>query len=159
YGYMVPISGQGIAGAGNADAGNAGEGNRGPDNTGAGNCHAGTASEGNAVSDTPGAGAAEPGSMRIGQFREEPAKPEAARATARDALWNCGIFACKLDYLISKLIERGWPVHYEEMAKQYARLPKISFDYEVVEKAEHIVAVPYEGDWKDLGTWNTLTEE
>lgn len=159
YGYMVPISGQGIAGAGNADAGNAGEGNRGPDNTGAGNFHAGTASEGKAVSETPGAGAAQRGYMRIGQFREKPDKREAARLIARDALWNCGIFAFKLDYLISKLIERGWPVHYEEMAKQYARLPKISFDYEVVEKAEHIVAVPYEGDWKDLGTWNTLTEE
>ena len=41
----------------------------------------------------------------------------------------------------------------------YQSLPKISFDYEVVEKAEHIVALPYSGYWKDLGTWNTLTEE
>jgi mannose-1-phosphate guanylyltransferase len=38
-------------------------------------------------------------------------------------------------------------------------LPKISFDYEVVEKASHIVVLPYDGYWKDLGTWNTLTEE
>jgi mannose-1-phosphate guanylyltransferase len=28
-----------------------------------------------------------------------------------------------------------------------------------VEKANHIVALPYQGEWKDLGTWNTLTEE
>ncbi|MFK8862004.1 mannose-1-phosphate guanylyltransferase, partial [Escherichia coli] len=42
---------------------------------------------------------------------------------------------------------------------QYDRLPKISFDYEVVEKAQDIVVLPYDGYWKDLGTWNTLTEE
>jgi len=99
------------------------------------------------------------GYMRIGQFREKPDKKEAARLIAESALWNCGIFAFKLDFLINGLIARGCPVHYEEMVKQYAKLPKISFDYEVVEKARHIVAVPYEGDWKDLGTWNTLTEE
>jgi mannose-1-phosphate guanylyltransferase len=45
------------------------------------------------------------------------------------------------------------------MSKQYRKLPKISFDYEIVERSNHIVALPYEGDWKDLGTWNTLTEE
>ena len=41
----------------------------------------------------------------------------------------------------------------------YDRLEKISFDYAVVEKAKHIVVTPYQGQWKDLGTWNTLTEE
>jgi mannose-1-phosphate guanylyltransferase len=47
----------------------------------------------------------------------------------------------------------------ELLLRQYSTLPKISFDYEVVEKAKHIVALPYNGYWKDLGTWNTLTEE
>ena len=45
------------------------------------------------------------------------------------------------------------------MKQQYTRIPKNSFDYEVVEKTQHIVVAPYEGEWKDLGTWNTLTEE
>src|SRR5690606_769580 len=84
---------------------------------------------------------------------------EAAELIARDALWNCGVFAFKLDYLINVLIASGYPIHYEEMQRQYDRLPKISFDYEIVERANHIVALPYEGEWKDLGTWNTLTEE
>jgi mannose-1-phosphate guanylyltransferase len=48
---------------------------------------------------------------------------------------------------------------YEELLKQYTTLPKISFDYEVVEKTKDIVVLPYSGYWKDLGTWNTLTEE
>jgi mannose-1-phosphate guanylyltransferase len=57
------------------------------------------------------------------------------------------------------LISHDFPIQYDEMSKQYARLPKISFDYEIVERSRHIVALPFEGDWKDLGTWNTLTEE
>jgi mannose-1-phosphate guanylyltransferase len=77
----------------------------------------------------------------------------------QNALWNCGVFAFKLTYVISLLIEKGLPIHYEELLKQYDKLPKISFDYEVVEKAKDIVAVSYDGYWKDLGTWNTLTEE
>ena len=40
----------------------------------------------------------------------------------------------------------------------YAELKKISFDYAVVEQEKSIAVVPYGGIWKDLGTWNTLTE-
>ena len=32
-------------------------------------------------------------------------------------------------------------------------------DYEVVEKAKSVAVVPYDGKWKDLGTWNVLTDE
>ncbi len=38
-------------------------------------------------------------------------------------------------------------------------MEKTSFDYAVVEKEKNIVAIPYSKDWKDIGTWNTLTEE
>jgi mannose-1-phosphate guanylyltransferase len=57
------------------------------------------------------------------------------------------------------MIAKGLPVHYEELCKQFKLLAKISFDYEVVEKADKVVVIPYHGVWKDLGTWNTLTEE
>jgi mannose-1-phosphate guanylyltransferase len=36
---------------------------------------------------------------------------------------------------------------------------KISFDYEVAEKAVSVAMILYHGRWKDLGTWNTLSEE
>ena len=42
---------------------------------------------------------------------------------------------------------------------KYSEFPKISFDYEVAEKAESVAVVPFSGEWKDLGTWNTLTDE
>lgn len=102
---------------------------------------------------------AESSYMKVGSFKEKPSAAEAEDLIAREALWNCGVFAFKLDFLINILIAGGYPIQYNEMQRQYARLPKISFDYEIVERSNHIVALPYDGEWKDLGTWNTLTEQ
>ncbi len=37
-------------------------------------------------------------------------------------------------------------------------MKKISFDYAVVEQETSLDVIRYSGTWKDLGTWNTLTE-
>ncbi|GGG21646.1 sugar phosphate nucleotidyltransferase [Paenibacillus abyssi] len=97
--------------------------------------------------------------QRVSHFREKPTEEQAEELIQQNALWNCGVFAFKLGYMIQILEEKGLPIQYEELAKQYHTLPKISFDYEVVEKTNKIAVLPYEGYWKDLGTWNTLTEE
>ncbi|MFB3165502.1 sugar phosphate nucleotidyltransferase [Neobacillus sp. 179-J 1A1 HS] len=97
--------------------------------------------------------------INVNHFTEKPSEEKAQTLIGMNALWNCGVFAFKLKYLIDILVEKGWPLHYDNLSLQYKDLPKISFDYEVVEKANHIVALPYDGYWKDLGTWNTLTEE
>ncbi|KOP73429.1 sugar phosphate nucleotidyltransferase [Priestia megaterium] len=97
--------------------------------------------------------------FRVSCFTEKPSEKQAASLIKEGALWNCGVFAFKLGYVISILKEKGLPTKYEELLKQYEVLPKISFDYEVVEKTQDIVVLPYDGYWKDLGTWNTLTEE
>lgn len=99
------------------------------------------------------------GFYKVKKFKEKPTEQEAAKLIEEDALWNCGVFAFKLGYLISLLEKKGLPIHFEQLQQQYKLLPKISFDYEVVEKANNIVVFPYFGYWKDLGTWNTLTEE
>ena len=96
---------------------------------------------------------------RVNHFREKPNGAVAKELIQQKALWNCGVFAFKLNYVISQLKQKGFPTNYEKLLSQYTTLPKISFDYEVVEKAEHIVVLRYNGAWKDLGTWNTLTEE
>ncbi|CAM2979195.1 sugar phosphate nucleotidyltransferase [Paenibacillus sediminis] len=96
---------------------------------------------------------------KVKTFKEKPSEDEAQQYIEQHALWNCGVFAFKLGYLIELLIDRKLPLQYEEMTKQYGKLEKISFDYEVIEKTDRVVALPYEGHWKDLGTWNTLTEE
>ena len=97
--------------------------------------------------------------VKVGHFREKPTELQASELITQQALWNCGVFAFKLGYIISKLEEIGLPTDYLKLINKYATLPKISFDYEVVEKAKNVVAIRYDGEWKDLGTWNTLTEE
>ncbi|ENQ3078307.1 cupin domain-containing protein [Bacillus cereus] len=97
--------------------------------------------------------------IQVSHFKEKPSTEEAEKLLKQNALWNCGVFAFKLDKIISLLDAKGFPVQYDELVKQYENLPKISFDYEVVEKTKNIIALSYAGPWKDLGTWNTLTEE
>ncbi|WP_462410354.1 sugar phosphate nucleotidyltransferase [Neobacillus sp. Marseille-QA0830] len=95
----------------------------------------------------------------VNHFTEKPSEEMAQSLIEKSALWNCGVFAFRLNYIINILEEKGFPINYDRLELEYKTLPKISFDYEVVEKAKHIVALPYDGYWKDLGTWNTLTEE
>jgi len=95
----------------------------------------------------------------VNRFTEKPTEIQAASLIEKGALWNCGVFAFKLGYVLSILEEKSVPTEYTELLKQYEKLPKISFDYEVVEQTQDIIALPYDGYWKDLGTWNTLTEE
>lgn len=97
--------------------------------------------------------------VKVSHFKEKPEAEEAKVLLGQNALWNCGVFAFKLDKIISLLEDKGLPTTYEELLVSYSLLPKISFDYEVVEKTENIIALPFQGSWKDLGTWNTLTEE
>ncbi|EKN64172.1 sugar phosphate nucleotidyltransferase [Schinkia azotoformans] len=93
------------------------------------------------------------------EFIEKPNESTAERLIEKGALWNCGVFAFKLSYLQSILQENNLPIHYNELLKQYNEIPCTSFDYAVVEKENKIATLPYEEDWKDIGTWNTLTEE
>ena len=117
------------------------------------------ASAASSGSGAPRALPASSGCLPVRRFVEKPSEAAAEALIAAGALWNCGVFAFKLDTIIRLLIDKGLPIHGEEIARQYDRLPAISFDYEVVEKAGSVVVAPYAGEWKDLGTWNTLTEE
>ncbi len=47
---------------------------------------------------------------------------------------------------------------YNDLFAKYDTLTKISFDYAVVEHEAFIEVMRFSGTWKDLGTWNTLTE-
>ena len=91
-------------------------------------------------------------------FTEKPTAEKAAGYIADGALWNGGVFAYKLSYVLNKSRELLGTSSYEELFNGYSNLRKISFDYAVVEQETSIEVVRYSGTWKDLGTWNTLSE-
>lgn len=92
-------------------------------------------------------------------FVEKPSEAKSMELISQGALWNAGVFAFSLGYIVNIMEKYMQASSYEEMQKRYQELPKISFDYEIVEKSDSISIVQYDGVWKDLGTWNTLTEE
>jgi mannose-1-phosphate guanylyltransferase len=98
--------------------------------------------------------------MKVKGFHEKPSAAIAEQLIARShAYWNCGVFAFRLHYMLARMQDRHVPLHYAQLSRQYDSLRKISFDYEIVEKEPRIAMLPYAGAWKDLGTWNALTEE
>lgn len=63
-----------------------------------------------------------------------------------------------MSYLLDKAHELIDFTDYDDLFRKYETLDKISFDYAVVEKESSIGVMRFGGMWKDLGTWNTLTE-
>ncbi len=91
-------------------------------------------------------------------FTEKPTKEKAEEYIKDGALWNGGVFAYKLSYVLSKSKKLLGTADYDTLFSTYDKLKKISFDYAVVEQETSIEVLRYSGTWKDLGTWNTLTE-
>lgn len=91
-------------------------------------------------------------------FKEKPDAKTAQEYIEKGALWNGGVFAMKLGWILEKAHEIIDFIDYRDLYHRYSMQPKISFDYAVAEKEQHIQVLRYHGDWKDLGTWNTFTE-
>lgn len=91
-------------------------------------------------------------------FIEKPTKEKAEEYIADGALWNGGVFAYKLSYVLEKSKKLLGTNDYETLFGGFSGLKKISFDYAVVEQETSLEVIRYSGEWKDLGTWNTLTE-
>lgn len=95
---------------------------------------------------------------RVDTFREKPDAEMADGYIAQGALWNGGVFAFRLKYVLDKAHELIEFECYQDLYAKYEELEKISFDYAVVEQERDIQVLRFAGEWKDLGTWNTLTE-
>lgn len=103
-------------------------------------------------------------------------KPDLARAEAMLAagtyLWNAGIFLFRAADMLA-----AFQTHAPEVVapvraalaaaradlgflrldpKAWAAAPDISIDYAVMERATNLCAVPFDGDWSDLGGWDAV---
>ena len=94
----------------------------------------------------------------VSAFKEKPDVDTAQKYIGQHALWNAGIFAFKLSYLLNKAHSLIEFEDYRDLYNKYDTLTKISFDYAVVEKESSIQVLRYSGSWRDVGTWNMMTE-
>ncbi len=146
YGYIIPIpqAGWDRQGLARNIPGNRGEGKEG--------IFPGTSREGRLV------GNENSQLLPVLEFLEKPDMQTAEELIQKGGLWNCGVFALKLSYLMGIVKKTISCACYADVLRQYGEFERTSFDYAVVEKAESVAVLPYHGEWKDLGTWNTLTE-
>ena len=91
-------------------------------------------------------------------FKEKPKTKDAEKYIEAGGLWNGGVFAYKLKYVLERAHKLIDFTDYHDLYSKYESLKKISFDYAVVEHEKDIAVLRFAGQWKDLGTWNTLTE-
>lgn len=95
----------------------------------------------------------------VQRFTEKPTVDVARELLKQGAFWNGGVFAFRLGYMMDIVRRYMKSDSFEDTRARYGEFPKISFDYEVAEKAGSVAVVPFDGQWKDLGTWNALTGE
>jgi len=106
--------------------------------------------------------------IKVDQFTE---KPDISRARQfikkRNYYWNSGMFIWKTAVIL-KEFKKYLPEVYDLIGKNpgnqhirkvWSRLPSISIDYGILEKASDVACVPT-GDigWSDLGSWESLFE-
>lgn len=99
------------------------------------------------------------GSANVMCFKEKPDVETANKYITQGAFWNGGVFGFKLGYLISIIKSYLADISFDFLYDNFTLLPKISFDYEVVEKASNIKVITYSGKWEDLGTWTSFLSE
>lgn len=95
---------------------------------------------------------------KVSTFKEKPDAVTAQHYIDQGGLWNGGVFAYKISYVLERARQLLGFMDYADLFSRYDTLTKISFDYAVVEHEPDIAVMRFTGEWKDLGTWNTLTE-
>jgi mannose-1-phosphate guanylyltransferase len=114
------------------------------------------------------------GIHRVRRFVEKPNLETAKGYLASgDYLWNAGIFVLRADRVLEELFRHlpesrgpleeigrsvGKATFARVLKKAFARMPAISFDYAVMEKASDIAVVPADFGWSDLGSFSALPE-
>ena len=95
----------------------------------------------------------------VRDFVEKPGEKEAQALLEEGALWNCGVFCVKIGDMLGRARTYGVEGTYQAVMENYGKIPRVSFDCQVLEKAENLAAIEFQGFWRDLGTWDALGEQ
>lgn len=111
--------------------------------------------------------------IRLASFHEKPDEATAqSMLEAGNFLWNAGIFLARTSDIVAAFkthapgllgpcqaaIDNGAKDldFFRLGSDDYAEAKAISFDYAVMENAAHVMAVPLNSGWSDLGAWDAL---
>jgi len=111
---------------------------------------------------------------RVGAFVEKPDLPKAkAYLASGDYFWNAGIFLFRADAILAEIrkhmpqLADGLDAIGEKVGSKgftaalgriFPKLPSVSIDYGVMEKAQNIAVVPADVGWSDVGSFAALPE-
>lgn len=117
-----------------------------------------------------------PSVMKLEQFIEKPDKARAEELLADNRyLWNAGVFLARADVMVAAFRAHA-PKVLEAVDASLAKasddlnftridptiwstVPDISIDYAVMEKADNVSVVRFDGQWSDLGSWEAVWQE
>ncbi len=110
----------------------------------------------------------------VDAFKEKPdAKTAAEYLKSGQYFWNSGMFVWKAKTILAKLgqflpacveplqkikIDWGNPNQQNALEEWFPKLPKISIDYAVMEKAEKVYAIKLDCRWLDMGSFAALAD-
>lgn len=105
---------------------------------------------------------------KVDKFVEKPNRDVAEQFVADGYLWNSGMFVFRADIFMQMLQqyqpEIATQINYlnvpgmpdEQLAELYQKLPNISMDYGLAERADKVAVVPVDMSWSDLGSWDSI---
>jgi len=110
--------------------------------------------------------------IEVVRFIEKPTAAQAEEHVQAGCFWNAGIFLFRPSLLLAEARRVAGELlagveHYrralaagdrEGARKVYERLPAISIDYAVMEKAARVRAVRLRAGWSDVGTWRSVRD-
>jgi mannose-1-phosphate guanylyltransferase len=89
----------------------------------------------------------------VDSFVEKPSLEVAKEYLATEQyLWNSGMFIWKVSTLNKAILDHT-PYLYDLSIDKYNDIPKISFDYAIMEKISNIIVISADFGWDDVGTW------
>ena len=103
---------------------------------------------------------------RVLRFREKP-NPDLAESFLRkdNFRWNTGMFVWSVPTVLREFNRHApeladfisqvrAPENFEKaLRERFSKLPRISFDYAIMEKADRVLVVEASFDWDDVGSW------
>ena len=108
---------------------------------------------------------------RVEEFVEKPDEETAKRYLAEGYAWNSGMFIWRASTILSwfkrllpdiyaclERLAEGFGTEREEeiLWEIYPKIPKISVDYGIMERADHVLMIPGDFGWSDVGGWDAF---